>query len=110
MKSKIHDFDQARLIELGLGLEHTLLLKWFMNLESRTRKVDETIFYWVNYQSALIDLPILGIKRKETIYRKFQDLVKANVLKHHCFKDEEGTFSYYAPGENYALTRSFSNV
>ena len=72
------------------------------------RLVDGRIFYWINYQTIIDELPILGIKNRRVIARHFDKLEKSGVLffkvedqEHECFLDgksiiRKGTYTYFS--------------
>ena len=97
-------FYQPRAVELGLCSDDLLVLRWFVDYagtdKMRTLIIDNSIYYWVNYDTVLKELPILKVK-KQTLYKKhFMNLCNANVLIHKQVK-EGGNFSYYCYGINY---------
>lgn len=103
MKYTIHGFSQKVAIEMGLRSDELLLLRWFVDFMGTNRMkkffVEDECFYWVMYDAALEDLPILNCK-KRTIADKFKNLVDAGILKNLTLK-RGGTYSVYALGEKY---------
>lgn len=104
MKYSIHGFSQTRAVELGLSNDDLLVLRWFVDFcgtgKMQSIKEPEGIYYWVNYQSVLDDLPVLRIS-KDRLYRKhFKALCDAQVLRHKHIKNG-GSFSYYGYAVNY---------
>lgn len=65
MRYKIFNLDQEALINLGLGVEESLLLDWILNWKDgsgmKRTFIDEKqdIGYWVNYSTVVNELPIL---------------------------------------------------
>lgn len=104
MKYNVMGFYQPRAVELGLCSDDLLVLRWFVDYagtdKMRTLIIDNRIYYWVNYETVLRELPILKVK-KQTLYKKhFMNLCNAGVLIHKQVK-EGGNFSYYCYGINY---------
>jgi len=104
VKYSVHGFWQPRAVELGLSNDDLLVLRWFVDFcgTGKMQSVVEPdgIYYWVNYQSVLDDLPVLQIS-KDRLYRKhFKALCDAQVLRHKHIKDG-GSFSYYGYAVNY---------
>lgn len=104
MKYSIHGFSQSRAVELGLSNDDLFVLRWFVDFcgtgKMQSIKEPEGIYYWVNYQSVLDDLPVLRIS-KDRLYRKhFKALCNAQVLCHKHIKGG-GSFSYYGYAVNY---------
>ena len=105
MKYNIHGFYQPRAVELGLSNDDLLVLRWFVDYagtgKMRQIIIDNEIYYWVNYNTVLEELPVLKVS-KQTLYKKhFTNLVNAEALKHRNVK-EGGNFSYYCYGLNYS--------
>jgi len=104
VRYSIHGFSQPRAVELGLSNDDLLVLRWFVDFcgTGKMQSVVEPdgIYYWVNYQSVLDDLPVLQIS-KDRLYRKhFKALCDAQVLRHKHIKGG-GSFSYYGYSVNY---------
>lgn len=103
MKYTIHGFSQKVAIEMNLKSDDLLLLRWFVDFMGTNRMkkffVEDECFYWVMYDAALEDLPILNCK-KRTVADKFKNLVDAGVLKNLTLK-RGGTYSVYAIGAKY---------
>lgn len=104
MKNTIHGFNQKELVELGLDNDDALILRWFVDFKDTGKMVSKIIenekYYWVKYEGIITDLPILKLKTKDALYRRFKKMDKAGVIKHITHK-ENGTFSFYTLGENY---------
>ena len=114
MKLSILDYHQPTAVSLKLNMEDLLLLKWFVDFRNTDRmelvKVDEKVYYWVKYDKVLEDLPILNIKSKDVVRRRFKKLCEAGVLIFHLEKNKKGTFTYYNTGKRYQLLlMSFDN-
>ena len=104
MKFSILGFSQQKAVELGLESNDLLVLRWFVDfagtIKMKTMLIENKVYYWINYQTVLDELPILKVS-KQTLYKKhFMNLCKADVLNHKQIK-EGGTFSYYCYGINY---------
>ena len=104
MKYSIHGFSQPRAVELGLSNDDLLVLRWFVDFcgtgKMQSIKEPEGIYYWVNYQSVLDDLPVLRISKDWLARKCFKALCDAQVLCHKHIK-KGGSFSYYGFGINY---------
>lgn len=104
MKYTIMGFLQTKLKEMGLDTIDALILRYFVDFgESKAMKVlvnDNKIYYWVQYEAVIKELPILNMK-KCTIQSRFFKLRDAKVLTHYT-KKEGGTFSFFGMGERYA--------
>jgi uncharacterized phage protein (TIGR02220 family) len=102
MKYTIEGFDQERLIELSIGLDEAVILRWLIDFSHSDDMVkiyeDNRIWYWVKYSGILKDIPIIAGSKK-TIQRKLYNLVKSGVLEHKTIK-KKGTFSYYSINED----------
>jgi uncharacterized phage protein (TIGR02220 family) len=102
MKYTIEGFDQERLIELSIGLDEAVILRWIIDFSHTEDMVkiyeDNRVWYWVKYSGILKDIPIIASSKK-TIQRKLYNLVKSGVLEHKTIK-KKGTFSYYSINED----------
>ena len=97
MKYTILGFSQQQLLNINLGTDEAMILRWFVDFQStgRMKKVihEGKTWSWVNYSGVLEDLPIVGGSTK-TISRRFEKLVNAGVLEHVTIK-EGGVFSCF---------------
>ena len=104
MKYTVMGFSQKGLLELELDMADVLILRWFIDFKDTgdmvVKMIDGKPYYWVKYDKALEDLPILPFK-KRTIEQRFIRLAKMKVLTHKTVK-EGGTYSFYGIGEKYA--------
>ena len=104
MRYNIHGFNQETAINLGLGNDELLILRWFIDFKEGGKMKDYILngdmYYWVDYGYVLECLPILNFKTLKSVANKFNKLVKAKVLKKYLYKFG-GTFVYYAIDENY---------
>lgn len=103
MKYSIMGFSQEKVMELnanGCNIDITdlAILNWLEKISNSSKVVKEVIegksYFWVNYQSLLEDMPILGIK-KRMLYTRLQKMVDIGILSHYI-KKQGGTFSMYA--------------
>lgn len=104
MKFTIYGFSQKRLIELELDHTDALILRYFIDFKDsgkmKTEIFNDEIYYWVQYEKVVEEIPIIRITNNNNMYRRFRKLVKANVLKHRT-KRKGGTFSYFRPNKEY---------
>lgn len=84
MKYTIHGFSQKHLVELGLGGDEAMVLRWFVDFQDAGRMrafiQDNRVYYWISYAAVLEDLPIIGGSVK-TMSRRFDKLVAAGILE-----------------------------
>lgn len=84
MKYTIHGFSQKHLLELGLGGDEAMVLRWFIDFHDAGRMrafvQDNRVYYWVSFAAVLEDLPIIGGSVK-TMSRRFEKLVSAGILE-----------------------------
>ena len=108
MKYTIEGFSQRKVLSLRDEKQRVdcidlVLLRWFIDFKDTPKMkycdINGSIYYWVNYEKILSDLPILSIS-KRAVYDRFQKLVKFGVLTHYHVKDG-GSFSYYGIGDTY---------
>lgn len=103
MKYTIMGFNQEEVCRIGLNLTHLTIIRWLTDFHPKMSKkqIENTEYFWVNYQAILNDLPVLNIK-KTMLENRFRELVKLKVLKHKTIR-KGGTFSYYSFDDNYYL-------
>jgi hypothetical protein len=99
MKYTILGFRQEKLVEHGLDLTDALILRELHDFKATGRMVEKTVngkqMFWVKYSSLIENLPVLGIKTNDSVYRRMMKMVDAGVLEHETLK-ECGTFSFFA--------------
>lgn len=88
---------------IGLDALDLHILRWFVDFFPKMKKYTEgeTQYAWVNYETIICDLPLLGLE-KQAIYKRFSKMVELGVLEHKHIK-QGGSFSYYGFGENYMI-------
>lgn len=104
MKYTIEGFSQPKLVELKMDLIDAVILRWFIDFKDTGKMYSEIIendkYYWIKYDQVIEDLPIISLV-KTSLGKRVRRLAEIGVLKHHT-KKQNGTFSLYAIGENYA--------
>lgn len=97
MKFSVVGFSQRKLVELGLGMDEAMVLRWFVDYQAsgkmRIIQFSGHTWFWVNYAGVLESLPIIAGSTK-TISRRFDKLEASGVLEHYTFR-EGGVFSCY---------------
>lgn len=105
MKYTVMGFSQKAVIDLnaaGLKIDvaDLAILRWLVDFSHTEKMVkvfeNERVYYWVNYQSVLDDLPILNIGRR-MLSNRMQKMVDAGILC-SSLKKTGGTFTYYGFG------------
>lgn len=110
MKNSICGFNQENAVKMGLKGNDLLVLRWLVDF-SASPKMNKTmhggtVYYWVDYQAVLNDLPILDVSKQQLRKGIFQRLVDAGILIRQTVKkkgDDGGTYSTFAFGKNYDL-------
>jgi hypothetical protein len=105
MQYTFHGFSQERLLELGLDDRDAALLRYFVDFkdsgEMYSEEFEGEVYYWIKYEGIRKQLPLLGDKlKKDSIYRRFKNMVAKGVLRHRM-KKSGGSFSFYALSEQY---------
>ncbi|HUS50705.1 MAG TPA: hypothetical protein VMZ91_11105 [Candidatus Paceibacterota bacterium] len=112
MRYNIERFSQERLIELGLDFLDVGILMFvidFFNTSKMYYKIiDSKIYFWLNYQTIINELPLLRIEDKRAIQRRFQKYVKSGLMFKDTIKGidicsdgkktitRHGTFAYFS--------------
>lgn len=104
MRFTVHGFKQEKLIELGLDNDDALILRYFIDFRDtesmRAEIIDGETYYWIKYEAVINAIPIIKLKKKDSLYRKLKSMVSVGVLKHKTIKSN-GTYSYFGIGEKY---------
>lgn len=104
LKYTIEDFNQEKLIKLGLDLVDAMILRYFIDFmntkKMKARVVEGECYYWLSYDAVIKEFPILNLNTRDSVYRRFKKLVEAGVLKHVTIR-ENGTYAFYTVGEKY---------
>jgi hypothetical protein len=106
MKYTIEGFDQLRMVELGMDGTDAIILRWFIDFyfSGKMKKVEyeKETYVWVSFKDCLEDIPIIQIKNKEVLSRRFKKLVDCGLMKSYlcknggiwtCFKIVEDQYS-----------------
>ncbi|MEA5032320.1 MAG: hypothetical protein VB025_09250 [Sphaerochaeta sp.] len=97
MKFSIMGYSQRRLIELNLGMDETMLLRWFVEYQAtgkmRSMMIEGKQYSWVNFTGVLDDIPIIGGSVK-TMSRRFERLEAAGVMERKTVR-QGGVFTYF---------------
>lgn len=105
MKYAIMGFSQKAVMDLNsagfkIDVSDLAILRWLSDFSHTEKMVkvfeDGRMYYWVNYQSVLDDLPILNIGRR-MLSNRMQKMVDAGILC-SSLKKTGGTFTYYGFG------------
>lgn len=104
MKYNIFGFNQKKAVELGLNMNDLAVLRDYIDFTATggtaTHTEGNIVFHWVKYENVLEQLPILTVNTKEMIARIYKKLSRIGMLMHKTIRNEAGTFSFYAPGNN----------
>lgn len=113
MRHNIFSYSQEVAVKLGLTLPDLLILQWMADFFPTSKvvkhKVGNKIYFWVNYEKLLKDLPILNVS-KDRIYRWLKSLTDSRVLEHYTLRNQDGTFSLYRFGDNYEALLGYGDV
>ena len=105
MQNTLMGYNQELAVEYGLDVIDLAILQWFVRFNDKEFMNEEgKVFYWLNDQTLINDLPTLGVKSKDRIYRRLKKMEKCGLLIHKNVKQKgefKGNFSFYAFGEKY---------
>lgn len=125
MKYTIEGFDQQAALEarkdikqedgsikaVKLDCVDLIILRWIVDYFPDMRKttIDGEIYGWIRYDKVLEEFPLLDIKKRMLITR-LSKMVELDILTHRTVKTNDGVFSYYGFGKEYAkLIRNAEN-
>jgi hypothetical protein CLOST_1549 len=123
MKNTINGFRQDKLIENGLDLADSLILRLFADMyssnsskieyqileyeveneETKEKTLEKDKFMWITYDYLYSQIPLVG--SKSTFIRKVGELVEKGFLKkqvRNSKKGKKGTFLYISFGEKFS--------
>lgn len=104
IKFTINGFNQEKLIEYHLDAVDALILRYFIDFKDTGDMIIEIInnkpYYWVKYNKLMESIPIINLKSKDALRRRFKKLEDSKVLIHFQ-KKKDGNYSFYGIGENY---------
>ena len=107
MKLSILDYHQQIAVSFGLDMNDLIILRWFVDFRNtdgmEIKIIGDKHYYWVSYDKVLQDLPILKIKSKDVLRRRFKKLCDCEILEFYLEKNTKGTFTYYNTGKNYKI-------
>ncbi len=98
MKFTIEGLSQKFLASNRLDCTDAVLLRYiidFYNTDKMAKvSVDGVEYFWLKYEYVIEQLPIIGIKSKDGLYRRMKKYVDCGVMKHYT-KRSGGTYSCY---------------
>lgn len=99
MKTTITENGRSKTIKLDCT--DLIILRWIVDFFPCMRKtvINGTEYAWVSYDALLEDLPLLDIG-KRALSDRLRKMETLGILKHETVR-HQGTFAYYAFGENY---------
>lgn len=105
MKLEIMGFSQQGLMDLGLGVEDAMLLRWFVDFQGSTRMKPIAdpdtgkTYHWVNFKKVVEDLPVIT-KSDRWISERFNKLVTCGLLEKFSATSAAGRVSAFRIAEN----------
>ena len=103
--------NQKTVIEAGLDLDLSDMaifdyIKDFVHSE-RCSKIEtpEGLFFWISHQKVISDMPMIGVKTRQGIIKRIDNLIREGVLVKHPDCQKYGK-SLYRFGQNYDLLGS----
>ena len=108
MKYTINGYSQEKLIEYGIDLPSSLILRVIADMYTSNSKtleykiIDNDKYMWCTYDYLMKQIPILGAER--TLVRKIDSLIEKGILKKQVLfqrKGRTGKYVYVSLGENY---------
>ena len=95
-----------------LNISHAAIVDWFSRFTHSSKisrlEYEGKTYYWLQYDKAREELPILGITNKDSMRRLIKAICNENILEAHPDNQAMGR-SYFAFGDRYDLTHTSSN-
>ncbi|MDD4980667.1 MAG: hypothetical protein PHC54_05310 [Candidatus Omnitrophica bacterium] len=103
MKYTIEGFSQEIALRLGLDAIDLVLLRWMLDFYNTNRMEkhywEEKEYFWVNYQTVIEDIPILGINNKMALRRRLRNIEQAKIVEFKVFQGAGNRTFYRFNGE-----------
>ncbi len=112
MKYTVGGLQQDRIVAMGFDTADVEILRWvidFYQTQKMCHKIiNFRIYFWVAYQKVIDELPVLKIKNKRVIARRFDNYVKKGLMNKTVVKGDDlylhtgkqckrhGTFTYFS--------------
>jgi hypothetical protein len=106
MKFTIEGLSQYKLVEWNLDSSDAIILRYIIDFYNTSNKIKKIViedqeFFWINYKKLKENLPILKIKTNDSLRKRFKKYEECGLMKHHCEKNRDGSFSCYRFTELY---------
>lgn len=95
-----------------LNISHAAIVDWFSRFTHSSKiarlEYEGKTYYWLQYDKAREELPILGISNKDSMRRLVKALCTENILEAHPDNQAMGR-SYFAFGDRYEFAHTSAN-
>ena len=102
MKYTVNGYSQEKLIEYGVDLSSSLILRVIADMYTGNSKkieykiIEDDKYMWCTYDYLIEQIPILGTER--TLIRKIESLIEKKILKRKSYLkrkgEQEGTYIF----------------
>lgn len=105
MKFSIN-INQKAIVDSGFNLDMVdaaildFLKDWVYNGKIKKIELHGNSFYWLDYGNLIREMPLLGIKSKDGLYRRFKKMCDMEILNAHPDNQTMGK-TYFSFGKNY---------
>ena len=115
MKYTVNGYSQEKLIEYGVDLSSSLILRVIADMYTSNSKTleykmfEDDKYMWCTYDYLIKQVPILGAER--TLVRKIDSLIEKGILKKIVLKEKngkKGNYLFITLGENYSDLTEYS--
>lgn len=104
MKYTVEGFNQKKLVEYKLDIIDAAILRYFIDFRDSGSMISKVIqdkqYHWIRYESIASAMPILNLKKSDSVYRRLKKMVEANILESTTVR-QGGVYSFYRTGPNY---------
>lgn len=109
MKYTVMGLDQQGLVDAGLDLTDTAILRYFLDFAASgamvTKTIDGEVWYWMQYRHLIEELPLLGLTG-ELLRRRMVKLELSGMLQRNVQRDKTGSWMYVRAGAKLAALLS----
>lgn len=98
MKFSILDASQQALIDNDLDVIDAVILTWFSDFiasgKMKHLEINGKIFHWLFYQNLIDELPVLKIKDRHFVQKRFNKYVEKGIVEKHI-ELNKGTYTFF---------------
>ena len=99
LKYTIEGYSQKILLDWELDCIDAVIINYVSGIISSDNvkkiEIDGKFFYWIIYDTLIERIPIINIKSKSQLRKRFIKYEDCGLIEHYHKIDKDGSFSYY---------------